>query len=568
MAAGTDSWPKKSQEVYEPQLQAILNVKKFRMPSVNSSVENEFPVVRFPRWVVCPKCRRLNDYKGFVSFLRASERLECTECKKTPYPARLVIACSKGHIEDFPWRWWVHGTDPCDRPVLVLNSSSKTASLAGISVYCKNCNKSRSLGEAFTRGVIPFKCTGKRPWLINASDEECDAPIRTLQRGASNLYYSSVVSTLSIPPWSEDLITELQGNPYWPALKLIPESKLIETISDLNLPLELGKSVEELYKTVKMLRDKIFEDENEIQKITPEELRELEFQAISEGTTVDTASRDFEANAVEVHRYYNEVIGAVRRVDRLREVRVLQGFTRIDPPQTGSFQPQNLAAITLDTSPDWLPAIEMRGEGIFVEFQEEKLQEWEKRPTVIARTDKINNHYSHLVQSSGGFFSSRQISPRLLLAHTFAHLLIRQFSLVCGYSSSALRERLFVREPDQASVGHAAILLYTATPDSEGSLGGLIRQSSSDRLGALISGALEEARWCSSDPLCIESAGQGYQALNLAACHACCLLPETCCEEFNRFLDRGLVVGTPQYPETGFFSSVIEKLVASTNQGV
>jgi hypothetical protein len=152
------------------------------------------------------------------------------------------------------------------------------------------------------------------------------------------------------------------------------------------------------------------------------------------------------------------------------------------------------------------------------------------------------------------------VSPRLLLTHSFAHALIRQMSLESGYSSASIRERLYVFEPgemDNAS-GIAGLLIYTSTPDSEGSLGGLVRQGLPERLAPTVKAAINEAVWCSSDPLCIESEGQGHDAMNLAACHSCLLLSETCCEEFNRLLDRAMLVGSITNPEAGFFSNLIE----------
>jgi len=138
------------------------------------------------------------------------------------------------------------------------------------------------------------------------------------------------------------------------------------------------------------------------------------------------------------------------------------------------------------------------------------------------------------------------------MIHTFSHLLIRQLSFECGYDASSIQERLYVSSgPD----GMAGLLLYTASGDSEGTLGGLVRQGRPEYLADTIKAALENARYCSSDPLCIESEGQGLNSLNLAACHACGLLPETSCELSNMLLDRGLVIGLPEDSECAYFAS-------------
>ena len=150
---------------------------------------------------------------------------------------------------------------------------------------------------------------------------------------------------------------------------------------------------------------------------------------------------------------------------------------------------------------------------------------------------------------------SRMITPRFLLTHSLAHALIRQLSLDSGYASASIRERLYIAEPDPANgiEGVTGLLLYTSTPDSEGSLRGLVRLGKTDRFAETLHGAIQSATWCSSDPLCMESTGQGPDATNMAACHACMLLPETCCEEYNRFLDRAMLVGTLQAQEAGYF---------------
>ena len=146
-----------------------------------------------------------------------------------------------------------------------------------------------------------------------------------------------------------------------------------------------------------------------------------------------------------------------------------------------------------------------------------------------------------------------EITAKYLLLHTFAHALIAQLSFDCGYGSASLRERIYCEldEPDQPMQG---VLIYTASGDSEGTLGGLVRQGEPDQMRTVIERAIHHARWCSSDPVCIESVGQGSDNANLAACHGCVLLPETSCETGNRLLDRGLIVGTASDPDIGFFS--------------
>ena len=140
-----------------------------------------------------------------------------------------------------------------------------------------------------------------------------------------------------------------------------------------------------------------------------------------------------------------------------------------------------------------------------------------------------------------------------MLLHTIAHLLIRELSFECGYTVASLRERIYCSTEEDGYV-MAGILIYTASGDSEGTLGGLVRQGYPDTLPSIFRKAIRKGQLCSNDPVCISSKGQGRDALNLAACHACVLLPETSCEEYN-VLDRGIVVGTFENEEIGFYSN-------------
>jgi hypothetical protein len=204
---------------------------------------------------------------------------------------------------------------------------------------------------------------------------------------------------------------------------------------------------------------------------------------------------------------------------------------------------------------DWLPAIEVLGEGIFLHLNRERLEEWEQREPVKQRAARVNANYVARA-TAFGTAPDRVITPRLLLIHTLAHILINEWSLECGYPAASLRERLYVSQPGDHHQMEG-VLIYTATTDSAGSLGGVVAQARPGRLGATIAQAVRRASWCSADPLCVEADAAGVDSLNLAACHACLLLPEVSCEEANVILDRALIVGTPESPEIGFFADLV-----------
>ncbi|WP_258934180.1 DUF1998 domain-containing protein [Nesterenkonia pannonica] len=187
-----------------------------------------------------------------------------------------------------------------------------------------------------------------------------------------------------------------------------------------------------------------------------------------------------------------------------------------------------------------------------MELNSARLAAWEARSEVQNRAQKITDHYGQVVTQRG--LQERTLTPRFILLHTLGHLLINELVFACGYSSASLRERLYISTA--AGREMAGLLIYTAAGDSEGTMGGLVRMARPDNLRSVFAAALSGARWCSTDPVCMDAyeKGQGSDSCNLAACHGCALLPETSCEEFNRFLDRGLVVGTLTDPLLGYFS--------------
>jgi hypothetical protein len=292
---------------------------------------------------------------------------------------------------------------------------------------------------------------------------------------------------------------------------------------------------------------------------TEREQRSLERRAIIEGRTdEDGRQSEFVAEPVakeELPGCLADYFDRLVKVHRLREVRALRGFCRVDPPAGADSYKVKCAPLAQQRT-CWLPAVEVRGEGIYLELDPARVFAWEQLPAVIERQTLIRNNFVDALRNRAGDHDDDILpTARQVLLHTLAHLLMRQLSLECGYSSASLRERLYVNSGD-AGEKELGLLIYTATTGADGTLGGLVRQGGPQRFGRTLLGALEGARWCSSDPLCIESRGQGADALNLAACHACCLVSETSCELRNLLLDRALLIGTPEKPDLAFFGEV------------
>jgi hypothetical protein len=283
-----------------------------------------------------------------------------------------------------------------------------------------------------------------------------------------------------------------------------------------------------------------------------------EWPAFIDSETSNRAYQNFTANPVSITKLkqtygLENLIDKLVLVPRLREVRVLRGFHRIQPGDD-----EKLVHASLTPYPKWMPGIEVFGEGIFISFSEKAIVSWEKeyKNAIGKRIDAMNNRHKESVLS---FLP--EPTPRFVMLHTLAHLLILQLSFECGYAAASLRERIYSAEPGSESGPMAGFLIYTADSDSEGSLGGLVRQGSPDRLIPTLLTALERGSWCSSDPICRELAGQGLQGLNRAACHCCSLIAETSCTGFNTLLDRMILLGSDEEDGCyGFFSEVLKKI--------
>lgn len=585
MILGLDWWDTKPlRRIPEPTLAKSLGVRELLEPPTKRDGDDAgevIPSIRFPRYLVCSKCERLGIIgREFDGTGMGRPQCRAQNCGGHGVPARLVVACfhspkdgdedsHPGHIDDFPWLWWTfseHRGESCQTPQLFLRALGTTSSLAGLRVECR-CSEckgtvGRTLEHVFGESALArLKCTGNRPWLND--EQSCSRKIRVLLRGASNVFFHVTASAISIPPYSEALV------------QLIGERCEVLIASVGKLPID---TLTQMVKTfIPYIADSysndqieralhILGDDDTVHAVKSDlEQRLLERTALREGRPEEAVGRsEFVARVVPVEqlksaRLLHKWMRTLVQVSRLREVRAFRGFTRIDTPQGGDAYRIRCAPIARATV-NWLPAFEVRGEGLYLELDETQVLRWEGQQIVKDRVEGLWRTMQRVRKENGLPPAQADELPtsRFVLVHTLAHLMIKQLSLECGYSMASLRERLYVfggEGKEEAKDASAGFMIYTATADADGTLGGLVRQSDPERLEELLRSALESARWCSSDPLCIESTGQGADARNLAACHACCLLSETSCENGNRDLDRAMLVGTQSHPELAFFKT-------------
>ncbi len=581
ISAGLDVWPDNPEcRINDDRLAKRLNVKYFRSPppAPKEGQEGAYLLfIRFPLWHFCPRCRAMkktswNDiYPPRCDSNLLPRRTGLSSCSQLPekrrcrmVPLRFIVACENAHIDDFPWISWAHSKgkpldsiEPCEKPVLRFNYTGK-AGLVGLLVKCENCKASRSLMGAAGANVLKgLKCMGNRPWLGPHGKETCEAdnPPRMLQTGATNLYFSKIMSSILIPPFSNRLRKIIDEPNNWeiltsgieengpvdePRLKLFAEMKKLD-FHDLKNEISAKIKGVGFEKNIKTEEDYRFSEYKAILNSSPND----EHDFITEKQKMS----DYAENILE---YIDQII----LVKKLAETRVLTGFSRIHPPVSCGFDNTSRAQMSLQPKP-WLPGIRVYGEGIFLTLKDLKIKEWLNN--IESKIyEKIFEHHKTIYNELGR--EPREIPVKFFLLHTLAHIMILRLSFQSGYGSSSLRERLYCLDRETQTMN--GILIYTAAGDSEGTMGGLVEQGKPGSFEALFEGAIKQAIWCSNDPICIESRGQGTDSLNRAACHSCTLLPETSCEEGNRFLDRGSLIGRPDNLSAGFFYHSVESILS------
>ena len=552
VTAGLEDWDRyaplsnnlKYQKITERRLCKKLAKKYFRLPPVldkdavnpnQTPDESALILIRFPKWLQCPKCDIMKPARYWAREPGRAYRYcrPCTEDqpgKKKVFvvPVRFVSACENGHLDEFPWSWWVqHRKDCKEKNKLKLTSIGP--GLAGLIVKCQTCGSERSLDGAFGKNALKgLTCQGMRPWL-GGSPESCncsgaEGDFRVLQRGASNLFYPVIESALDIPPWTAKLESEL--GEYWDTLLEIPI--LQDRIAFINMTPNLKQIASRNGLTAEGLATKFEEMQQNIENIDVDNLKLDEYRVFTGGLPENHS--EFETNNEPVSPSITNCISQVVRVARLREVRVARGFTRIKPP----FDPDGTEVAALSIKPkEWLPAIEVRGEGIFLQLNINRVSEWEAGLKDNERIKRVSESWR---QEWDLRYPEKklpfEVTPRLLMIHSFAHAIIQQLTLECGYSSASLRERIYT---DKDAAG---LLIYTATPDSDGTLGGLQRRALQDLLGPTVIAAVKSMEWCSSDPLCITGEISAPENHSVASCHSCLMVPETSCNFITVFWTR------------------------------
>jgi len=587
--------------INEPRLQRLLDVQFFRKPYPykNTGSANkllEIPGVRFPQWHHCTntRCGAMRKIELTQSDFPYCEKCARGNKKYKMIPVRFIAACSRGHIQDIPFKEWVHdGPVPHDDKDhdLFYHAGSGSGDLGSITIKC-SCGARKSLGGIMNVSKSPEGtiynsslaaiglneeeknkinhdnpnnsnsigqyCKGSRPWLgPDQMEGGCGEHLHVLIRGGSNIHYSDIVSALYLPEFNEKINSEVGKIIEDLGLEKITQFyNQTDDHSVLRIILQARPEIINNFITEDTAFDEIerilndYGNSNANKEINSEqELRFQEYQYILKERKSENSDFKSIVNCFEnydSHDFLEKYFENVVLIEKLKEIRVFRSFARIDPGFKINSSELSAEKIT------WLPANQVYGEGIFLKFNEKRLDDWLVK-------EFSENNYPLITRYFENVRTPNQrhelgLTPAFVMMHTFAHLLIKRLCFNCGYGSSSLRERIYFSNNEETRMN--GILIYTSSGDSEGSLGGLVKQGREQYLGNLIKEAIADAEWCSADPVCSDigqSGGQGPNNVNGSACHNCCLVPETSCEEFNMLLDRGLVKGTSK--NSGYFSS-------------
>lgn len=493
----------------------------------------KFPTVRF-----CKKCGKLYSKKAYNELLE--KRCDHNDCHGELKQVPFVMVHPGGYISDVNWKYHTHiasenhSCESSDNLFLRQNEE-------GWYLFCEECGaKAKFTGR---EEGLSMGSRSQQPWhnVPNIPEEDQkDGKAKIRKINDISIYSCEAKSALIIPPESRYSAKPKQGSDtllenlyrHQDDLKAI-ESELKKADNPLKKrhcysiwARKYGVKKEELEKAYDQIISGQYPSGSQEDTKNDGGLREDEYKAFQDKNFHPEENEDFVIQHQPTSDKYP--VSTLVKASRLKEVKVFLGFRR----DLG----EKLVPPDIDGTSGWLPAIELWGEGIFFTLDETLIREWEKLPRVVQLFKELQKKYieSNLKNPEQG-----SLTPRFVLLHTLSHLMIRQLENLAGYPAASIKEVIYSKSGADPMSG---ILIYTTAPDRVGTLGGLIELTEPKKFYNLLENALNQARWCSSDPVCGEHELHGPHSLNRSACHACVLLPETSCEFGNILLDRQFVI--------------------------
>lgn len=556
----------------------------------NEGVDLGVPSRVFPQWLRCTGCDMLGlvsqfSYINTHPYRTDQARFEHTKCPgrggagkaaRPAVPARYLLACAMGHLDEFPYELWVHRGRQCEKAeVPFLKMIDRTAGKgASAMIRCESCKLQRPMNEAQGQAgaaKLP-KCRGRHPHLDAFEPGGCGAQTKLMLVGASNLWFAATLSIIVMPESAQEKAEDLADR-----IRAVLGDKLAKYAASLDILRDFldaggvdvtGLPDGDLGALVAVaLAPPPTPDEQEerLRQWDPVDLLVPEWRYLLKDPLGDR-HEDPDSGLTLSRRdrgpQLRDEITRVLAVERLRKVNALTGFTRIDAFDRVGDVPKRLVPLTRERRPAWTVATEDRGEGVFLQLDESRVASWEQRilDTDVWESHKLahrRNFYRRFSETGEEVDPDTRLKPpRYWLVHTLAHVLIREMAMQCGYSAASLSERLYAWPATEERPPAAGLLIVTTASDSDGTLGGLVALSEKECLQRVVSGAVERATRCSSDPICARRTPAAPEDfLHGAACHCCVMASETSCERANRFLDRRFLIDLPG-SELGFFGRV------------
>ena len=550
------------------------------------AVTGPYTARKFPQWGSCSRCSALIKFDPTFPYPTICQNPSSPPWMKTQQsclslkynagkiePVRFVAYCSKGHIQDLPYIKIMETecSNNCDlnnklhssaAPSLYLSDDTLGFGFTSISISCGECNsRKRFTGISSSEerdkfitsyGEKIFKCEGSKPWTSDPNDD-CSEMLSVSPRAASKLYLPIQESALKIPD------ADLVRNPFLDTdivIKWIEKGtdllRIRDTIEELDLDEKYSINKQDMLKLIQEERDAAEIQNSELDEdIDLDKLEDSFYKKEFETLIKENVNeQDFVSKKEEISQYSKEVqksFESLHSVKKLIEITANLGFERKGETNiefNERFQPARVNA-------DFLPAYRSIGEGIFINFGIGNLKNWHSENSNFKKLEEqlLKNGSSN----SSSNINEKNYDYRFILIHTFSHLLMRQLEIECGYSLTEIKERIYFSEEENM----AGVLIYTASADSQGSLGGLVRMIKPSFFESVFKNAIENAYVCFNDPICIESKGQGYSGLSLGACHACGMIPDLACSTLpkNIFLDRNALIGNEKN-SLGYFKDL------------
>jgi len=557
-------WRKPTKTITLDRVQSLLPGKKLLSFQDFTAQDEYIPLDRFPAWYHCSSCNHLRKVKK-----SEPSPIKCNKCRNIKMsPMRFVAYCDNGHLTDIDWGKFAHshGEDsaygPCEakEEIYFENTGKSGGDWDQMRVMCKACNRPpKNLQEL--QPIVPQsaiwhkagqKCSGNQPYDPIEERSDCSQPMKFEPKGSSSIWRGLTLSALDIETSDnhseiesserfQDLVSEIleEAQGLREVIKInidkFLESRKV-TINRIATAYEVNKEKIESLLKKHLLNSSEESDKNPNSDDDPQNQilsDELSFFRKKESVNLKNFKIEFQ-ETYSKKDFLSYLFSSVAMVRRLREIRVLKGFIR-----GKGLEDRLLGEDSQEGPMDWLPTIEAFGEGIYFELNSEVLSHFFKEyksdiaeftSKQIAKLIELKTNYQNLNIPESALF---------ILAHSLSHQLIRQLTFDSGYSSSALKERIYVDDKSN----YAGILIYTSELDSEGTLGGLVDQARLDRLSKVLNQIKENSTWCSTDPVCRETESQGFGNLNRSACHCCSLISETSCTYHNAMLNRLLLGG-------------------------